>query len=115
MVAIDAVESYIEILRGKLQLQPDLDIQTHVADIRNLSISLNRDFDVVLFMGPIYHVPQPDIQRCIDICFRLLKPNGIFAASYVNIHVYVDIPILTEPSPTNEFMSRHLTKLIIYV
>ena len=68
VVAIDAVPKYIEILRTKLQSQPELDIKAQVADIRDFSLPLTTDFDVVLFMGPVYHVPQQDIRHCLHIC-----------------------------------------------
>ena len=86
VVAIDAVPKYIEILRSKLQSQPSLDIQAHVADVRDLSLPLTASFDVVLFMGPIYHIPKQDLRHCFDTCLRVLKKGGIFAASYVNTY-----------------------------
>lgn len=86
VVAIDAVPKYIGIIRSKLQSQPNLDIQTYVADIRNLSLPSTANFDVILFMGPIYHVPQQELRHCLDTCLRVLKKDGILAASYVNTY-----------------------------
>ncbi len=86
VVAVDAVPKHIEILRSKLQSQPNLDIQVHLADIRDLSLPLQVNFDVVLFMGPIYHMPQQDINRCLDTCLQVLKKDGILAVSYVNTY-----------------------------
>lgn len=86
VVAIDAVPKYIEIIRSKLQSQPNLDVQTYLADVRNLSLPLTTDFDVVLFMGPIYHLPQQELRQCLDTCLRMLKKDGILAASYVNTY-----------------------------
>lgn len=86
VVAIDAVPKYIEILRSRLQSQPHLNIEAYVADIRDLSLPLTTDFDVVLFMGPVYHVPQQDIRRCLATCLRVLKEDGILAVSYVNAY-----------------------------
>ena len=84
VVAIDAVPKYIYTLRSKLQLKPDLDIQTHVADIREPFPASIGKFDAILFMGPIYHVPEPELEPCWDKCLKVLNRNGIFAASYVN-------------------------------
>ena len=86
VVAMDAVPKYIEMLNSKLQSQPNLNIRAHVADIRNLSLPLTADFDAVLFMGPIYHVPQRELKHCFDTCLRVLKKGGILAASYVNTY-----------------------------
>ena len=46
VVAIDAVPRYIKVLYNKIKLHPALDIQTYVADVKNLSIPLAASFDV---------------------------------------------------------------------
>ncbi|MBA7653177.1 Ubiquinone biosynthesis O-methyltransferase [subsurface metagenome] len=84
VVAVDAVPKHIEILCSKLQSQPNLDIQAHLADIRDLCLPLPAKFDVVLFMGPVYHMPKQDINRCLGTCLQVLKRGGILAVSYVN-------------------------------
>ena len=86
VIAIDAVPKSIEILRSKLQSQPNLNIEAFVADVRDLSLPLTTDFDVVLFMGPAYEVPQQDIRHCLDTCLRVLKKDGILVVSYVNTY-----------------------------
>jgi len=82
VVAIDAVPKYIEIIHYKLQSQPALDIKAYVVDARDFPLTTN--FDVALFMGPVYNVPQQDIRHCLDTCLRALKKDGILAVSYVN-------------------------------
>jgi SAM-dependent methyltransferase len=42
-------------------------------------------FDVVLCMGPIYHLNKvEDRRRCISECLRVLKKDGILALAYIN-------------------------------
>ena len=77
---------YIDILRSKLKLQPDLDIQSYVADIGDFRLPKTTDFDVVLFMGPVYHVPKKDVRYCLDVCLSVLKKDGILAVSYCNTY-----------------------------
>ena len=35
-------------------------------------------------MGPIYHLADRDVHLAISECLRILKPEGIFFAAYVN-------------------------------
>ena len=96
VLAIDPVPKYIEMLHSKLQSQPDLDIKAYVADIRDPSLPLTTDFDAVLFMGPVYHVPQQDIRDCLNTCLRVLKKDGILAVSYVNTYEGYEIDIYAD-------------------
>lgn len=44
-------------------------------------------FDAVLCMGPLYHLNSKGERRAvINNCLRVLKPGGIFAASFVSIY-----------------------------
>jgi SAM-dependent methyltransferase len=114
VVAIDAVPRYIESLQAKIQSQPGLDIRAFVADIRNRHISLGSDYDVILFMGPVYHSPLPEASGCIDYCLQLLKPGGIFAVSYVNNHQghrgseYDDVIIPHSPEEIDNLLSERI-------
>ena len=117
VVAIDAVLKNIEILRGKIRSQLDLDIQAHVADIRNPPASLGTDYDVILFMGPVYHLPLPEIRRCIDFCMRLLNRDGLFAVSYVNMHEghqgskYSDVFIPYKPEEIENLLKEYISMI----
>jgi 2-polyprenyl-3-methyl-5-hydroxy-6-metoxy-1,4-benzoquinol methylase len=117
VVAIDAVPKYIETLKRKIQLQGSLDIKAYVADISNPSVPLGTNYDVILFMGPIYHLPLPEIKHCIDYCLRLLKMNGLFAVSYVNNHEgpqdskYSDVFIPYKPIEIEELLSERISMI----
>jgi len=119
--AIDAVPEYIEILRSKLQSQPNLDIQAHVADIRNPSLPLTANFDVVLFMGPIYHILQHDARHCLDTCLRLLKTDGILAVSYVNTYEgyerdeHAEVVIFHSPTDIEQLLGEFNIDCICHV
>ena len=121
VVAIDAVPRYIEILRSKLQSQPNLDIEAYVADIRDFALPLTKDFDVVLFMGPVYHVPQPEIRGCLNTCLRVLKEDGILAVSYVNTYEghendrYAEMMIFYSPSEIEQLLTEFNLSPICHV
>jgi ubiquinone/menaquinone biosynthesis C-methylase UbiE len=50
----------------------------------DLSIYESESFDVVLLMGPLYHLTdQEERIACISEVYRVLKPEGIVLASYI--------------------------------
>jgi 2-polyprenyl-3-methyl-5-hydroxy-6-metoxy-1,4-benzoquinol methylase len=121
VVAIDAVPKYIDILHSKLQSQPNLDIKAYVADIRDFPLPLTTNFDVVLFMGPVYHVPQPEIRGCLNTCLRVLTEDGILAVSYVNTYKghendrYAEMVIFYSPSEIEQLLTEFNLSPICHV
>ena len=95
-----------------MQSQPDLDIQTYLTDIRDLTLPSIADYDVVLFMGPIYHIPLQDTRHCLDKCLRVLKKDGILAVSYCNTYEgyeqeqYADIVGFYSPADIEQLLSE---------
>jgi 2-polyprenyl-3-methyl-5-hydroxy-6-metoxy-1,4-benzoquinol methylase len=121
VVAIDAVPKHIEILCSKLQAKPELDIQAYVTDARKLTLPLADKFDVILFMGPIYHISQQELKPCLNKCLQLLKKDGILAASYVNTYdgyereKYADMCVFYKPSDIERLLSELNLNLIYNV
>jgi SAM-dependent methyltransferase len=117
VVAIDAVSKNIDILREKIRKQPDLDIKAYVSDIRSPSIPLGTDYDLILFMGPVYHLPLPETERCLEFCLSLLKKDGILAVSYVNHHEghqgskYQDVFIPYRPMEIEKLLNNRISPI----
>ena len=83
VTAYDFTPSLIEILNGKLE-KTNLKMETGVGDVRDLSRFGDETFDVVLLMGPLYHLPEAaDREKSVTECRRVLKPGGILAAAYI--------------------------------
>jgi len=121
VVALDAVPKYIEILRSRLKSQPHLQIEAYVADVRDLSFPVTTNFDVILFMGPVYHIPQQDIRHCLDVCLSVLKEDGILAVSYVNAYEgherdkHADMIIFHNPAEIEQLLSEFGISSICHV
>jgi ubiquinone/menaquinone biosynthesis C-methylase UbiE len=81
--ALDITPKNISILQRKIN-SPYLQINGRVHDSRNLEVFPGNSFDIVLNMGPVYHLDHNDLNTCIDECIRVLKPGGVLATSYVN-------------------------------
>ena len=56
-----------------------------VGDARNLSAMLNQEFDVVLLMGPLYHlVVEDDRQLVLREAYRCLKSGGMLFSTWIS-------------------------------
>jgi ubiquinone/menaquinone biosynthesis C-methylase UbiE len=85
VIALDIVPRHVEILNSRLKDLKKLDISTEVGDAQDLSRFRTGSFDLVLCMGPFYHLPETG--RCISECLRVLSSQGILAVSYSHKNV----------------------------
>lgn len=82
--ALDLTPRHIKLIGERIQAT-NSSMKAAVNDACNLSRYDDNTFDVVLCMGPIYHITDPALrQKCLDECKRVLKPGGFIAVAYVN-------------------------------
>jgi ubiquinone/menaquinone biosynthesis C-methylase UbiE len=84
VTALDLVPKHIEIMKEKAKLKKlEMNItQGNALDLNSLSES---SFDVVLCLGPLYHLTtEEERNQCIAECLRVLKPGGILAVAYIS-------------------------------
>ena len=83
VTATDITPRHIDIIDKQLSNKP-YSINTAVLDATDLSVFDNGSFDVVLNMGPFYHlITEEQRNKCIDECIRVLKKNGILVTAYI--------------------------------
>ncbi|QVK18881.1 methyltransferase domain-containing protein [Mycoplasmatota bacterium] len=83
VTAFELVDKNINILNEKLQYNAPIEIIQ--GDARDLSIFKENHFDVVLCLGPLYHLHSDKHKKqCINECLKVVKPNGLVAFSYIN-------------------------------
>jgi 2-polyprenyl-3-methyl-5-hydroxy-6-metoxy-1,4-benzoquinol methylase len=84
--ALEFVPHNLHIIRDKINiLDCDSNIEAEIGDGRDLSRFEDGSFDVVLCMGPLYHLHSVEDRRCcISECLRVLKKDGILALAYIN-------------------------------
>lgn len=82
--ATDVTPRHIAVLDRRLADKP-YTMRTAVRDATDLSCFADATFDVVLCMGPHYHLPDAVARRrCLDECLRVLKGDGLLAVAYLS-------------------------------
>jgi len=86
VTATDVVPKHVEIMKAKLERSPNIsNMEVSTADARDLSKFDGESFDVVLCMGPLYHLgTTEEREKSIKECLRVLREGGILAVSYIN-------------------------------
>lgn len=83
VTATDITPRHIEIIRNTAKNKP-YDIDAMVLDATNMSVFEDESFDVVLNMGPFYHlVNESDREKCFEESLRVLKKGGLLITAYI--------------------------------
>ena len=91
VTAVELAENNINAFRAKLT--PDVDIDLRQGNACDLSAFADASFDVVLLLGPLYHISGPaDRLKCINEARRVCKPGGVIFFAYISN----DMVILTQ-------------------
>ena len=89
--AQDIVPAHIDRMRHIIQETGLTNVDLECGDARDLSRFEDCCFDVVLCMGPIYHMAdRQERVDCLRENLRVLKPGGLLAVTYLNMPVDKD-------------------------
>jgi 2-polyprenyl-3-methyl-5-hydroxy-6-metoxy-1,4-benzoquinol methylase len=81
--ATDIVPKHVAEMERKFNKSNN--IYVDLIDATNIPEKYKNNFDVVLCLGPYYHLPDNVLRKkCIDQCIKIAKPNSIIAFSYIN-------------------------------
>jgi SAM-dependent methyltransferase len=84
VVATDLVPSQVAVIRDQARNHDLAHLDTQVADAVDLGQFADCSFDVVLCLGPFYHLRTVRLRRrCLTECRRVVRPGGIVALSYI--------------------------------
>lgn len=88
-VGVDIFPAHIDRFRQKIAETGLKNISCQVGDATALTDIPDESFDVVLCLGPMYHLPQKERGQVLSECYRVCKRDGIAAFAYINkIGVY---------------------------
>ena len=88
VTAVELVKSNLEVL--KQNAKDVKNITAFQGDALNLSKLESESFDMVLVLGPLYHLYfNHDQQRAIDEALRVCKTNGVVMFAFIPVHNFV--------------------------
>ena len=83
VTATDFTPRHIDLIRAQLK-DSACSMETAVLDATDLSVFEDGSFDVVLNMGPVYHlVERKQREKCISESVRVLKKGGLLLCAYI--------------------------------
>ncbi len=82
-VGIDLVPKHISVFNEKIAESNLKNVRCAVGDATDLHDIDNNSFDVVLSLGPMYHLSEPERKKAFSECARVCKPGGIGAFAYI--------------------------------
>jgi len=67
-------------------IEQGLSIQTMAGDAREVDKMIDRQFDYILLMGPLYHLlEEADRVKAVEAALKVLAPGGVIFVSFVNM------------------------------
>lgn len=116
VTSTDITPKHIEIIKQKLkQNKKSLSLSAEAADATDLSNYQSESFDIVLCLGPMYHLTDLYTREmCIKESLRVLKKGGILAVAYINKH-YILNSVMTRDKKflTNDFVNKIMNTGVI--
>lgn len=110
VTALEFADTNVDILKSKQEALPYENLAIQQGDARDLSSFADNSFDMVLCMGPLYHLGErQDQQQCIREALRVLNSGGILALAYINKHASIALHTKGEE---NFLLSEALRNLI---
>lgn len=91
VTATDITPLHVDTIRKKVnEHKGNIRLEASVVDGRDLSRYKSESFDVVLCLGPLYHlISLNDRLKCISECLRVLKEDGMLFVAYINRHFVI--------------------------
>ncbi len=81
---VDLTPKHIEQFQDKIGRYNLRNLSAEVGDATNLLTISNSTYDVVLVLGPMYHLPKEERTKVIAESTRICKSGGIVMFAYIN-------------------------------
>ena len=81
---VDLSPAHIAVFQEKIAAERQENIHALVGDATALREFLDNSFDVVLCLGPMYHLSQEERLKVFDECYRIARHGAILAFAYIN-------------------------------
>lgn len=94
-MGVDIFPPHVELFRRRIDEAGLKNVSCQAGDATALTDIESESFDVVLCLGPMYHLPPEERRQTFEECCRVCKSGGIAAFAYINrIGVYAGACVL---------------------
>lgn len=108
IVATDITPRHINYINEQLKTKA-YQMATSVLDATDMSKFENESFDVVLNMGPFYHlVDCVQRKKCLSECLRVLKKGGILVTAYIPRYYVFQYMALSNPLYLDSTLAKQI-------
>lgn len=83
-IGVDISPENISFFNDKIKNRGITNVQAKIGDATGLSDISDKSFDVVLCLGPMYHLPPNERELVFAECRRICKDKGIVVFAYIN-------------------------------
>lgn len=115
-VGIDITLENIQLFNQKIKDSKVNTIHAEVGDATDLKNIIDQSFDLVLCLGPMYHLPPEERELVFKECKRISRDNAVILFAYINrIGVYTGACVSDKwrniyPNPkTNQYVFEYST------
>jgi len=90
-IGIDIVPANIDVFRSKIKANSLDNVKAYIGDATNLKNEDDEKYEVVLALGPMYHLPPVEVEQVFKECTRVCKTGGIIIVAYITkVGVYIN-------------------------
>ena len=108
-VGVDIFPPHIELLNKRIKEREINNMSAQVGDALNLENIPDNSFDVVLHLGPMYHLSKDERELACKEASRVCKDGGILAFAYiVSIGTYAGACVLDSNTYPNELTNDYV-------
>ena len=98
VTATDITPRHIDVIRNTL-VDKNYKMDTAVLDATDMNIFEEEVFDVVLNIGPFYHlITEEQREKCLLESLRVLKKGGLIVIAYIPRHYVFQLVAMTNQS-----------------
>lgn len=83
-LGIDLSPINVEIVKEQIKQKGYKNAEARVGDATDLAGIASDSYDIVLCLGPLYHLNREDRKKCISESKRICKPGGIIVFAFIN-------------------------------
>lgn len=83
-LGVDLSPINVEIVKAQIAGSNYVNADVRLGDATELTEIADGSYDVVLCLGPLYHLNRQDRQKCIEECKRICRSGGIIVFAFIN-------------------------------